>query len=641
VLSVEDLTIKFAERPLLGGVSFRVQEGDRVALAGRNGQGKSTLFRAIAGQITPDGGRVNIAKGRRIGYLPQDIQPPEGDGSALEEVLQARPELETLEAQVARLTEELTARPQDDALLAAYGKAQAEFEALDGYAFASKARTVLDGLGFSQERMDGPLRQLSGGWLMRVQLARLLLMAPDLLLLDEPTNHLDIEAREWLLDFLGGYPGAVILTSHDRYFLDAMVRRVLELEGGRLEVYSGDYTAYESEKGARLERLKAAHARQQRELKAQWEFIERNRANAATASNVQSRIKQVEKVEVIELPPEPPKIKLRFPEPPRSGQVAFRCRGLGKAYGETRVFSDLDLEVERGEKLVVTGVNGAGKTTLLKLIAGRIEPTEGDVQLGHNVTLQFFSQYEDDVLDTSRTLLQVMEATAPKECPVPPRTILGCFLFSGDEVDKRVSVLSGGERARLKIARMLLRPSNLLVLDEPTNHLDLHSQDILRAAVRAFEGTVVFVSHDREFSRELATQVLHIEGGRAVSYPCDYEQYRWRLAQEIRRAAEQPDAAAQRRAKDKAAAREAAIDARERRRDLRRAQKAVDALQERLEAQEARLGELEELMSDPSFFDSAAQSDPAIAEHEELKRAIDAAYGELEGALARLEALEE
>jgi ATP-binding cassette, subfamily F, member 3 len=534
MLSVENLTIRFAERAILNGVSFRLNEGQRVALAGRNGQGKSTLFRALLGETLPDEGKVVLDKGRRAGYLPQDIEPPESDGTAIEEVLEALGEVKALEAEVERLITAMCETPDDEKVLAAYGQAQARFEALGGYDADARARTIMHGLGFTQARMDTPLCELSGGWLMRVHLARLLLERPDLLVLDEPTNHLDIEAREWLLEFLAGFEGAVLLTSHDRYFLDALVKQVLELEQGSLGVYHGNYTYYEAEKVLRRERLKASWERQQKELKAHQIFIDKNRAHPATARMAQSRIKQVEKIELIVLPPEPPRdLRLRFAQSSKSGNVVFRLNGVSKSYGDLTVFEDANLELVAGTRLAVVGVNGAGKTTLLKLLAGREAPTQGTLTLGHNVALQYFSQYTDDLdEDDGRTILQLIEAAAPATPPVPLRTLLGSFLFSGNDVFKEVRVLSGGERARLKIARMLLQPGNVLVLDEPTNHLDLHSQGVLLQALQDFGGTVIFVSHDRQFVRELATAVLHIEDGRVKHHPCDYEQFRWRQAED-------------------------------------------------------------------------------------------------------------
>ncbi len=536
MLSVENLTVRFGDRPLFDSISFRLAEGHRVAIAGRNGMGKSTLFRVLTGEQAPERGKVDLDKGRRVGYLPQDIKPPETDRTAVEEVLEALREVKALEAEVERLLVAMAEDPEDEQVLEAYGRAQDRFESLGGYDADARARTIMDGLGFSQERMDAPLKELSGGWLMRVQLARLLLESPDLLILDEPTNHLDIEAREWLLGFLKQFPGAVLLTSHDRYFLDALATRILELELGRLEVYHGNYTYFEGEKAVRRERLKASYERQQKELKAHQEFIDRNRTNAATARMAQSRVKVVEKMELIELPPEPPgNVRLRFPEPAKSGHVVFRLEQVAKQYGDLQVFSDVNLELIAGTRLAVTGVNGAGKTTLLKLLSGREEPSEGKLTLGHNVKLQYFSQYTDDLDEhDGRTLLEWIQAEAPNDPPVPLRTVLGCFLFSGNDAFKPLQVLSGGERARLKIARMILQPGNVLVLDEPTNHLDIHSQQVLLHALQDFGGTVIFVSHDRQFVSELATAVLHLEDGRAIPYPCDYEQFRWRRAQDAK-----------------------------------------------------------------------------------------------------------
>ena len=537
MLNVENLSVRLGGRLLMDDVSFRVSEGQRVALAGRNGQGKSTFFRVLTGEVGADRGKVELAGGRKVGYLPQEINPPDNDVTAVEAVLGALGEVKRLEAEVERLITEMCERPEDEKVIDAYGRAQARFEELGGYDADSRARTIMNGLGFTQARMDSKLRELSGGWLMRVELARILLEGPDLLLLDEPTNHLDIEAREWLLDYLKTFPGAVLLTSHDRYFLDSLVSRILELELGHVEVYHGNYTYFESEKPIRRQRLKSSFERQQKEIRAHEEFIAKNRAHPATAKMAQSRVKQLEKIVPIVLPPEPPKdFRLRFPDTAKSGHVVFRLDGVSKSYGENQVFSEVNLELAAGTRLAVVGANGAGKTTLLNILAERLEPTTGKLSLGHNVQLQYFSQYTDDLEEgDTRSVLQWVDQAAPPESTIPIRTLLGCFLFSGDDVFKLVRVLSGGERARLKIARMLLQPGNVLVLDEPTNHLDLHSQGVLLQAVQEFGGTVIFVSHDRQFVRELATAVLHIEDGRVTEYPCDYEQYRWRLAQDAKK----------------------------------------------------------------------------------------------------------
>lgn len=533
MLFVDDVVLRVGDRKLLDKVSFRLNAGQRVAVAGRNGQGKSTLFRAIMGEVGLDGGKIELDGGRRAGYLAQDVQPPTDDRTAIAEVLEALAEVKALEVEIERLIAAMSERPDDDGVLAAYGRAQDRFESLGGYDAEPRARTIMHGLGFTQERMDTKLRELSGGWLMRVQLARLLLECPDLLLLDEPTNHLDIEAREWLLEFLASFEGAVLLTSHDRYFLDALVTRILQLELGRLEVYHGNYSYFETEAVVRRESLQASYERQQKELKAHQEFIAKNRAHPATARMAQSRIKVVEKMELIVLPPSPPPdLRLRFPETENSGQVVFRLEDVAKRYGELTVFEDVNLELQVGKRLAVVGINGAGKSTLLKLLAGQEEPSKGAVSLGHNVRLQYFSQYaEQDDAAGAMTLLQYLQEASPPTPPVPLRSLLGGFMFSGDDAFKEVRVLSGGERARLKIARMLLQPGNVLVMDEPTNHLDLHSQGVLLQALKAFSGTVIFVSHDRQFVGELATDVLSVADGRVTHHPCDYEQFRWQQAQ--------------------------------------------------------------------------------------------------------------
>ena len=667
MIEAEQLRLHLGDRPLFNDVSFRIGAGQRVCVAGRNGQGKSTLMKVIMGLASVEKGTVNVSKGRTIGYLPQDMPEEAAPRTVVEEVLTAIGDLAKLEREIEELATEISLHPEDASLLERYGKAQARFEAMDGYGVDAKARTILHGLGFSQERMDSKLGTLSGGWRMRVHLAKLLLTRPDALLLDEPTNHLDLESREWLLTFLSGYEGALIITSHDRYFLDHLVTKVFELEMGELTIYSGNYSRFEIQRAERIEHLKKEYARQQRELKRQQEFIDRNRAKAATASNVQSRIKQLAKIERVELPYEPPTLKLRFPEPERGGQLAFRLHGLGKSYGEHKVFGGLDLELPAGEKLAVVGVNGAGKTTLLKLLSERLDASEGRVELGHEVEIQYFSQYEDHLPDSQYSLLQAMQEASPPEPTVPHRTILGCFLFSGDDVHKPIRVLSGGERARLKLARMLLQPSNLLVMDEPTNHLDLHSKGILLDALRNFGGTVVFVSHDRGFLADLATSVLEITDGEARFYPCDYEQYRWRLERD-KQAAQESEKAKSEKAKSEKAKSEKAKSkpkpqqgksnreskgelsksqriaqrraGKEARKALKRLRRKAEEAQAEVEAKEARLAELEGLMSEPGFFDDPEQSTPVVTEHKHLQVEIEMGYQAFEEALERVERAE-
>jgi ATP-binding cassette, subfamily F, member 3 len=665
VIEAEGLRLRLGGRYIFDDVSFRISLGTRICLAGRNGQGKSTLMKVILGQQGTERGRVSVGKGFRIGYLPQDIASGVDGRTVVKEVLDAVPELERLEREIEELANEISLHPEDEAILERFGKAQAAFEALDGYSLEAKACAILDGLGFSQERMAANMGTLSGGWQMRVHLAKLLLTRPDCLILDEPTNHLDLESREWLLDFLKTYEGTLILTSHDRYFLDHVVNKVYELEAGALTVYHGNYSRYETQRAERIAQLKVAHSRQQRDLKRQEEFIERNRAKAATASNVQSRIKQLAKIERIVLPWEPPPIKLRFPEPRGGGHLAFRAEGLGKSYGETHVFGGLDVEVPAGEKLAVVGVNGAGKTTFLKMMAKRLEPSEGTLTLGHEVTIQYFSQYEDHLPAADYTLLQAMEDAAPPESKADKRAILGSFLFTGDDVHKQISVLSGGERARLKLARMLLSPSNLLVMDEPTNHLDLHSKEVLFDALNAFKGSVLFVSHDRGFLSRLATCVLELQGGRARFFPTNYETYRWRLAQDKKDAAEAQKRAAKApaqqapkpkggknkgakpaQAKGKEPSAQESKAERKRRRELERQskkelqrlkRKAAEA-QAEVEAKEGRVAELEALMNEPTFFDDRERSLPVVTEHKHLQAEIEVAYEHFEEALARVEA---
>ena len=665
MIEAEGLRLSLGGRFIFEDVSFRISLGSRICLAGRNGQGKSTLMKVILGQQGTERGRVSIGKGFRIGYLPQDIATGVEGRTVVKEVLDAVPELERLEAEIEELANQISLHPEDESILERFGKAQARFESLDGYSLEAKACAILDGLGFSQERMAANMGTLSGGWQMRVHLAKLLLTRPDALILDEPTNHLDLESREWLLDFLKTYEGTLILTSHDRYFLDHLVKKVYELEAGALTVYHGNYTRYEIQRDERIAQLKVAHSRQKRDLRRQEEFIERNRAKAATASNVQSRIRQLAKVERIVLPWEPPPIKLRFPEPRGGGHLAFRAEGLGKSYGETHVFGGLDVEVPAGEKLAVVGVNGAGKTTFLKMMAKRLEPTEGTLTLGHDVSIQYFSQYEDHLPAADYTLLQAMEEATPPESKADKRAILGSFLFTGDDVHKPISVLSGGERARLKLARMLLSPSNLLVMDEPTNHLDLHSKEVLFGALNAFKGSVLFVSHDRGFLSRLATCVLELQGGRARFFPTDYETYRWRLGQDKKDAAEaqkkpaksQQPAPSSKGAKKKTKApkaqgkqpeakrQESKAERKQRRelerqtkKELQRLKRKASEAQADIEAKEKRVAELEALMNEPTFFEDTERSLPVVTEHKHLQVEVEVAYEHFEEALARVEA---
>ncbi|HWP65817.1 MAG TPA: ABC-F family ATP-binding cassette domain-containing protein, partial [Candidatus Limnocylindria bacterium] len=529
MLSLSGISKAFGGQQVLNDVTWAVSDGSRVGLAGPNGAGKSTLLRILASEIEPDRGTVALPKGARVGYLPQHIYGVRGI-SVRAQAMTAFAELHELEARRAHLEHELaTVDPSDPRyadVMERYMAVCEEWEHRGRYDTEAEAETVLHGLGFGDEDMDRDCGELSGGWQMRVALATLLLRRPDVLLLDEPTNYLDLEARTWLEEFLVAYPGTVILVAHDRYFLDVAVDHIAEVLNGRVTDYPMNYSRYLVEREARLEQARAAYANQQEEIERIEAFISRFRYQASKAALVQSRIKQLEKIERLP-PPEGHErtLKIRLPEAKRSGRVVLELAGAVKSYGERRVYDGVDLLIERGQRVALVGPNGAGKTTLLKILAG-VLPLDGGVRkLGDKVELGYFAQDHAEMLDESRTVLEEMMRAASLDTAPFVRNLLGAFLFSGDAVDKRIGVLSGGERSRLALAKLLLSPANCLLLDEPTNHLDLTAKEILLDALKGYGGTIVIVAHDRYLLDELPTQVIEVGGGQAVRYLGNYEDY--------------------------------------------------------------------------------------------------------------------
>ncbi len=504
---------------------------DRIGLVGANGTGKSTLMKILAGLETLDYGSVSTAKGISAGYLPQDGLSLSGR-TVFAECMSVFSELRALEQEMEDLTgrmSELDHSSSEYAQVAErYHRIDHEFRTRDGYAIEAQVGTVLSGLGFRKEDWNRHSEEFSGGWQMRIALAKLLLQQPNLLLLDEPTNHLDLEARNWLEDYLGNYPYAVVLISHDRYFLDVTVSKIVEIWNKRIHLYSGNYEKYLGQKTQRLEQLEAAW-RNQRERVQQLEvFINRFRYQATKAKQVQSRIKELEKMERIELPEEEKTIHFSFPQPKASGRIVAEFVGVAKAYGEKEVFRNVSFMIERGDRIALVGVNGAGKSTLIKLLAGTEPLTNGECRLGHNVQADYFLQDQYKELNPDRHILDDLGDLSPRSTQTELRSLLGCFLFSADDVFKRIGVLSGGERNRYALLRMLLHPANFLLLDEPTNHLDMRAKDVLLKALTEYTGTVVFVSHDRYFIDKLATRVFEVGDGRVAVYPGNYEDYRWR-----------------------------------------------------------------------------------------------------------------
>ncbi|MCA1474980.1 ABC-F family ATP-binding cassette domain-containing protein [Bradyrhizobium sp. NBAIM08] len=514
--------------------SAALNKGEKIGLVGPNGAGKSTLFRMIAGEELPDEGQVSTDRGITIGYFNQDVGEMSGR-SAVAEVMNGAGPVSEVAAELREL-EAAMADPDKadrmDEIIARYGEVQHRFEELDGYALDGRAREALSGLGFSQEMMDGDVGKLSGGWKMRVALARILLMRPDVMLLDEPSNHLDLESLIWLEKFLHDYEGTLLMTSHDREFINRVISKVIEIDSGSLTTYTGDYEFYEQQRAQNEKQQQAQFERQQAMLAKEIKFIERFKARASHAAQVQSRVKKLDKIERVEPPRRRQSVAFDFLPAPRSGEDVVALKNVHKGYGSKRIYDGLDFMIRRRERWCVMGVNGAGKSTLLKLVAGASEPDEGTVALGGSVKMGYFAQHAMDLLDGERTVFQSLEDAFPTAGQGSLRALAGCFGFSGDDVEKRCRVLSGGEKARLVMAKMLFDPPNFLVLDEPTNHLDLATKEMLINALSDFEGTMLFVSHDRHFLATLSNRVLELTPDGIHQYGGGYTEYVARTGQE-------------------------------------------------------------------------------------------------------------
>ncbi len=522
---------RFGHKLLFEGLDWLITPKEHAGLVGGNGTGKSTLLKAIAGLEPLDYGSLTTAKGLRVGYLPQDGLTVSGR-TVFAECMSVFAGIKDLEQELESLTgrmSDLDPMGEEYAAVAErFERADSEFRSRDGYTIESQVGAVLSGLGFRKEDWTRQTEEFSGGWQMRLALAKLLLEKPNVLLLDEPTNHLDIEARDWLETYLNNYEHAFVLISHDRYFLDVTVKKIVEIWNKKVHFYTGGYEKYRTQKAERLVQLEAAYKNQQDKIEALESFINRFRAQATKAKQVQSRIKELEKIERIELPPEEKTIHFTFPQPKPSGRVVAQMKNVSRVYGTKTVFSNVDFTIERGERIALVGVNGAGKSTLIKLLAGTDTLSTGEYTLGHNVEPDYFAQDQYKRLDTDARLLDDLTNAAPRSTQTELRNLLGCFLFSEDDVFKRIGVLSGGERNRYALARMLLHPSNFLLLDEPTNHLDIRAKDVLLEALEKFTGTVVFVSHDRYFMEHLATRVFEIADGEVRVFPGNYADYLWR-----------------------------------------------------------------------------------------------------------------
>jgi ATP-binding cassette, subfamily F, member 3 len=652
MIQLSALTKSFGERVLLEAVTWQIDDRERVGLCGPNGAGKTTLLRLLAGLDESDSGTIVRPAGLTVGYLPQDGLDHSGR-TVFEEAASAFAPLLAMKAEMHELEERMgdsEATEADQAqMLDRYSELSDRFRFAEGYSIDLQVATVLGGLGFSTADFHRPAETFSGGWQMRIALAKLLLGRPGLLLLDEPTNHLDLEARNWLESYLREYPHAVILVSHDRFFLDAVVTKIADLNLRTLTDYHGNYSDYLVERDARIDRLRAAKKEQDEEVARIKMFIDRFRYQATKASQVQSRIKLLEKVVPIEVPPERRKVHFTFPAAARSGRTVIELKHVRKAYGPIVVFDNASVHIERGDRIALVGPNGTGKSTLMRMLSGEEGPDRGERHLGHQVVIEYFAQDEATRLDPILTVYEALAAGSPLHMVPAIRNILGGFLFSGDDIYKKCGVLSGGERTRLAVARMLLRPSNLLLLDEPTNHLDLDSKDVLLDALIDYGGTLIFVSHDRYFVERLATRIIEVGNGRAESFPGTYLEFLWRkehledgrTASDERRATsdERRTPNAERRAKNdgrraqndgrrtktdegrtktEEARKQDQAEQRKRARELKARQTRLTDLEARIAAAETAIKELESAMSAPGFYEDRAAAQGLIDRHQAL-----------------------
>jgi len=634
LLSLDHITIQFAGRTLFRDVSCVISPHDRIGLVGANGTGKTTLLKIISSQVAHNSGTLSKAKYVTVGYLPQDGVATAGKtlyeeaASAFEDVLDIQRQLEEAQANLQSLEPESLEHSET---LELCGELQHKLEDLDAFRMRSKVERVLMGLGFSVDDFERKTEEFSGGWQMRIELAKLLLQEPSLLLLDEPTNHLDLESLQWLEEYLQNYHGAVILVSHDRAFLDNLCLKTFALSLGKMEYYAGNYSFYERERQKRRALRLSAFKNQQLQIKHTQEFIDRFRYKATKARQVQSRIKQLEKMERMEIEPEEEEIRFDFPPPPPSGRVVIELKKVAKSYGDLQVFAGLDYRIERGDRIAVVGVNGAGKSTLSRILAG-VEPIDsGERIVGHNAVLSYFGQHQAEELDLSKEALQIVDEVAEGEIRKKLRMILGSFLFHGDDVFKRVAVLSGGEKSRLALAKMLLQPANFLILDEPTNHLDMKSIKVLHDALAQFEGTYLIVSHDRAFLDPIVNKVAEVHAGQVKIYHGNVSDYVYRKKQEREAASRAPEAAqSARAASHPLSERERKrVEAEHRQRlyrELKPLHERMEFLESEIERLEAQKTELEEKMSDPALYRNGPEAKKVSQEHKAVRDLLEKAY---------------
>lgn len=653
----DKISKSFGGRVLYSNATLQLNAGERWALVGPNGAGKTTLLKIIMGLESPDEGTVTFAKDATLGYLEQETELM-GDRTALNEVIESAHEIKQWERKVNDLSIKIAETPEGATLnkyLEDYAHAMERFERLGGYELESRARQILAGLGFPVEDFDKPAKEFSGGWQMRISLSKLLLRRPDVLLLDEPTNHLDLESVQWLERFLSSYDGTVLLVSHDRSFMDACVTHVAALENRMLVTYTGNYSGYLHQREENLEQLRAKRAAQERDIAHMETFIERFRYKPTKAKQVQERVAKVEKIreELVVLPEQSHHMHFRFPEPPRTGDTVISLEGVAKSYEDNFVYDNVDLKLYRGDHVALVGPNGAGKSTLMKLIAGKLKPDAGQISLGQNVTEAYYAQHQLEELNPSNTVLAELDTVAAGWTTSEERRLLGAFLFHGDDVEKRVNVLSGGERARLALAKMLVSPDPLLLLDEPTNHLDIDSVDVLEKALVDFPGTIILISHDEHLVRAVANKVVDVRDHKVTVYDGDYDYFLFKLA-ELQAAAQGetssktvssygtsgaravkssgPEAGqaagSSRNVKTKEQRRAEAEERNRRSRALKETKKRLDEVEAALTPAHKRYDELMTLMADEALYNDPQKFDECMAEYQALSKKIPALEAE-------------